>query len=72
MIYLATLSGISPEYYEAAKVDGANRMQQIRYVTLPGLANTIVILLVLQIGGPRCSCGRRGCAEALIAELREP
>ena len=51
MIYLATLSGISPEYYEAAKVDGANRMQQIRYVTLPGLANTIVILLVLQIGG---------------------
>lgn len=51
VIYLATLSGISPEYYEAAKVDGANRMQQIRYVTLPGLANTIVILLVLQIGG---------------------
>ncbi len=51
VIYLATLSGISPEYYEAARVDGANRMQQIRYVTLPGLANTIVILLVLQIGG---------------------
>lgn len=51
VIYLATLSGINPEYYEAARVDGASRLQQICYVTLPGLASTIVILLVLQIGG---------------------
>lgn len=51
VIYLATLSGISPEYYEAAKVDGANRFQRIRHITLPGISGTIIILLVLQIGG---------------------
>ena len=51
VIYLATLSGISPEYYEAATVDGANRFQRIRHITLPGISGTIVILLVLQIGG---------------------
>lgn len=51
VIYLATLSGINPEFYEAAMVDGANRLQRIRYVTLPGIANTIVILLILQVGG---------------------
>lgn len=51
VIYLASLSAISPEYYEAATVDGANRFQRIRHITLPGIAGTIVILLVLQIGG---------------------
>ncbi|NLB38403.1 MAG: sugar ABC transporter permease [Clostridiales bacterium] len=51
VIYLASLAAISPEYYEAATVDGANRFQRIRHITLPGIAGTIVILLVLQIGG---------------------
>ena len=51
VIYLASLAAISPEYYEAATVDGANRYQRIRHITLPGIAGTIVILLVLQIGG---------------------
>jgi ABC-type polysaccharide transport system, permease component len=51
IIYLAAMTGISPEYYEAAIVDGANRWQQILYITLPCISNTIIILLILRIGG---------------------
>ncbi|MGE5549731.1 MAG: ABC transporter permease [Bacteroidota bacterium] len=50
IIYLAALAGISPELYEAAKVDGANRFQQLRHITLPGIAPTIIILFILRIG----------------------
>lgn len=49
VIYLATLSGINPELYEAARMDGANRFQQMKFVTLPALANTIVIVLILNL-----------------------
>ncbi|MCM1182456.1 MAG: ABC transporter permease subunit [Roseburia sp.] len=49
IIYLATLSGINPELYEAADIDGASRMQKIRYVTLPALANTIITVLILNL-----------------------
>lgn len=51
IIYLAGLSAINPEYYEAATVDGANRFQKLWYITLPSLANTIVIMLILSVGG---------------------
>ncbi|MBR4060937.1 MAG: sugar ABC transporter permease [Lachnospiraceae bacterium] len=51
IIYLATLSGIDVEQYEAAKIDGAGRLQQMRYITLPGLIPTASMLLVLKIGG---------------------
>jgi len=51
IIYLAALSGINPELYEAARVDGAGRFRQIWSVTLPGLIPTIMILLILRIGG---------------------
>ncbi|MBQ2955027.1 MAG: sugar ABC transporter permease [Clostridia bacterium] len=51
IIYLSALAAINPEYYEAATVDGANRWQKIAHITLPGIANTIVITLVLQVGG---------------------
>ena len=51
IIYLAGLTAINPEYYEAATVDGANRWQRISHVTLPGIASTVVIKLVLDIGG---------------------
>ncbi|NLO83034.1 MAG: sugar ABC transporter permease [Clostridiales bacterium] len=51
IIYLAGLASINPEYYEVATVDGANRYQQLWYITLPGLANTIVIMLILSVGG---------------------
>lgn len=51
IIYLAAISGISQDMYEAADVDGATRMQKIRYITLPSLRPTIIILLILAIGG---------------------
>ena len=50
IIYLAAISGISPELYEAAHMDGANRFQKIRYITLPGIKSTFVILLILNLG----------------------
>ncbi len=49
IIYLATLSGINPELYEAADIDGATRMQKIRFVTLPALSNTIITVLILNL-----------------------
>lgn len=50
IIYLAALSGINPELYEAATVDGAGRFRQLLAVTLPGIAPTIVIMLILRMG----------------------
>lgn len=50
VIYLAAITGISPELYEAAIIDGASRLQQTRYITLPSISGTIVILLILRIG----------------------
>lgn len=49
VIFFATLSGISPDLYEAADIDGATRLQKMRYITLPALANTIIIVLILNI-----------------------
>ena len=51
IIYLASITSISPELYEAATIDGASRFQRIKYITLPGIKPTIVILLLLTIGG---------------------
>lgn len=50
IIYLAAMTGIDPELYEAAVIDGASRVQRIRYITIPGIATTIVVLLVLRMG----------------------
>mgnify|MGYP005834482973 CR=1 FL=1 len=50
IIYLAALTGINPEYYEAATVDGCSRLQKIIHITLPGIRSTIVVLLVLAVG----------------------
>lgn len=50
IIYLASLSAINPDLYEAASIDGASRIQRILHVTLPGIKSTIVILLLLNIG----------------------
>lgn len=49
IIFMATLAGISPELYEAASMDGANRFQKMIYITLPALNNTIVTVLVLNL-----------------------
>jgi putative aldouronate transport system permease protein len=50
IVYFAAILGISPTNYEAAKIDGANKWQQIRYVTFPGMAPTLIIMLILKIG----------------------
>ncbi len=50
IIYLAALSGISPELFEAAAMEGANRLQRIIHITLPGLLPTIMILFILDMG----------------------
>lgn len=50
IIYLAALTGIDPEQYEAARMDGAGRWKQMLNVTLPGIMPPIVILLILEMG----------------------
>ena len=50
IIYLAALSAIDMQLYDAAKIDGAGRLRQIRHVTLPGIAPTATILLILAVG----------------------
>jgi putative aldouronate transport system permease protein len=50
IIYLAALTSINPELYEAAAVDGASRFRMIWHVTLPGLRPTIITLLILSLG----------------------
>lgn len=50
IIYLAALTSIEPSYYEAAKLDGANKWQQITRITLPCLMPTIIMMFILAIG----------------------
>ncbi|MFI5913237.1 ABC transporter permease [Dactylosporangium sp. NPDC051541] len=50
IIYLAALAGVDPTLYEAARMDGANRWQQVRHVTLPAIRSTVVIMLILTLG----------------------
>ena len=50
VIFYSTLMGIDQVLYEAAKIDGANRWQQILHVSLPGVANTFVLLLIMKVG----------------------
>ncbi|MEJ6950273.1 ABC transporter permease [Natronospora cellulosivora (SeqCode)] len=50
ILYLAAMTAINPALYEAATIDGASRLQRIRYITLPGIKNVIIILLIINIG----------------------
>ncbi|WP_025725019.1 ABC transporter permease [Acholeplasma granularum] len=50
IIYIAAIAGINPQLYEAAKIDGANKIQQIIYITIPSISSTIVLLFILRIG----------------------
>ncbi|MGN7761152.1 ABC transporter permease [Paenibacillus sp. 22594] len=50
IVYLATITGIDPSYYEAAEIDGASRRQQIRHVTLPGMLPMIIVIATLSLG----------------------
>lgn len=51
VVYLAAISGISEEYYEAAMLDGASKFQQARFITIPHLRTMMSILLIMSIGG---------------------
>jgi putative aldouronate transport system permease protein len=51
IIYLAALSGVNPDLYEAAVIDGANRWQQTWTITLPSLIPTMIALFILSLGG---------------------
>ncbi len=50
IVYFAAALAVSPTNYEAARIDGASKMQQIRYVTLPGMTSTLAIMLIIRIG----------------------
>ena len=50
IIFLAALTNIDPQLYEAAKIDGAGRIRQIISITLPGIKSTIIVLLLMKIG----------------------
>lgn len=51
IVYLAAIAGINPELYEAASVDGAGRFSKMWHVTLPGIKPTIIVLLIMALGG---------------------
>lgn len=51
ILYLATMAGIDPTYYEAAKIDGATKLQQIWHITLPLMKFMIILLFILAVGG---------------------
>ena len=51
IIYLSAITGVDEELYEAAKIDGANRWQQVWHVTLPGMKPVMVVMLILSLGG---------------------
>ena len=50
IVYLAAITGIDPELYEASQLDGASRFQQTLHITLPGIAGTVVMMLILRLG----------------------
>ncbi len=50
IVYFAAILAISPTSYEAARIDGASKLQQIRYITFPGMAPTLTIMLIMKIG----------------------
>ncbi|WP_409342078.1 ABC transporter permease [Paenibacillus sp. MBLB4367] len=50
IIYLAAISGINPQLYEAAEMDGASRWKQVRHITIPSLRHVMSILFILQVG----------------------
>ena len=50
IIYLAAIAGVDPHLYEAARLDGANKLQQIWYATIPSIMPTVIIMFILQMG----------------------
>ena len=50
IVYLAAITALDPQQYEAAMIDGASKWKQIWYITLPGVANTIILVLMMSLG----------------------
>jgi putative aldouronate transport system permease protein len=50
IIYLAAMTGIDPGLYEAAQVEGATRLQRIRYITMPGILDVVITIALLRLG----------------------
>ncbi len=50
IVYFAAIMGISPSLYEALKVDGGNKFQELRFITFPGMAPTLIIMIIMRIG----------------------
>jgi putative aldouronate transport system permease protein len=50
IIFLAVLTGLNPEHYEAAEVDGAKRWQKMRHISIPGIMPTAILLLIMSVG----------------------
>lgn len=50
IVYLAAMTSINPNLYEAATIDGASRLQRIKYITLPGIKSVVVLVLIMNIG----------------------
>ena len=50
IVYLAAITAINPQLYEAAAIDGAGRVKQTRYITLPAMAPTIIVMVILSLG----------------------
>ncbi|UUZ86670.1 ABC transporter permease subunit [Paenibacillus sp. P26] len=50
IVYMAAIAGIHPEIYESASMDGASRWQKIRFITLPPLKPTVILLTILSVG----------------------
>ncbi len=50
IVYLAAITSIDPALYEAAMIDGASRLQRIFYITIPSIASTIIVLLIMKVG----------------------
>ena len=50
VIFIAALTAISPDYYEAATIDGASRFQRVLYIDIPMIMPTVILMLILQVG----------------------
>ncbi|MDR1788268.1 MAG: ABC transporter permease subunit [Treponema sp.] len=50
IVFFAAIMGVSPALYEALRVDGGNKLQELRYVTLPGISITLTIMIIMRIG----------------------
>lgn len=50
IVYLAAITGLDAQLYEAASIDGAGKLQQLFHITLPGIASTVVVMFILRVG----------------------